>query len=107
MVGNQAINAMHGSLVNGPSAVDSLKGMQEVSKTDKSDFTSALSTAINSLEQKQIASNESVQALVEGKADNMHSVMIKTTEAQLSLELAVQMRNKVLEAYNEVKNIQF
>ena len=33
--------------------------------------------------------------------------MINMTEAQLSLETAVQVRNKVIEAYNDIKNMQF
>lgn len=78
-----------------------------LSKGQDEAFSGILSTAISALDDKQAASNEAVQALVTGEADDLHTVMIKTTEAQLSLELAVQMRNKCLEAFNEVKNMQF
>ena len=48
-----------------------------------------------------------MQAMIMGEDIEMHDVMIQTTEAQLSLELAVQVRNKCIEAFNEMKNMQF
>ncbi|WP_407391858.1 flagellar hook-basal body complex protein FliE, partial [Carnobacterium jeotgali] len=56
---------------------------------------------------QQVAANQGVQDLITGNTDNLHNVMIQTSEAQLSLELALQLRNKGLEAYNEIKNMQF
>lgn len=70
-------------------------------------FTSMLQNSLASLEGKQFESVQAVQSLVDGTTDDLHTVMIKTTEAQLSLEVAVQMRNRALEAYNEIKNMQF
>ncbi|MCC5895766.1 MAG: flagellar hook-basal body complex protein FliE [Alkalibacterium sp.] len=71
------------------------------------EFTSILRDSLNTLEGKQADSAHAVQSLIDGSADDLHSVMIKTTEAQLSLEVAVQLRNRALEAYNEIKNMQF
>ena len=41
-----------------------------------------------------------------GEVDDLHSVMIATEEARISLELAVQVRNKCIEAYKEINNMQ-
>ena len=70
-------------------------------------FSNILNNSISSLEDKQLASNHAIQGLVSGEADNLHTVMIKTTEAQIALEMAVQLRNRSLEAMNEIKNMQF
>lgn len=70
-------------------------------------FNNILNQSINSLDEKQTESTQAIQSLVDGTADDLHTVMIKTTEAQLSLEVAVQLRNRALEAYNEIKNMQF
>lgn len=70
-------------------------------------FTNIINNSLTNLDEKQIASDHAIQGLVTGEADNLHDVMIKTTEAQLSLELAVQLRNSCLEAMNEIKNMQF
>lgn len=79
------------------------------SVTDKQadSFSNLLNQSINNLDSKQSESTQAIQSLVDGSADDLHTVMIKTTEAQLSLEVAVQLRNRSLEAFNEIKNIQF
>lgn len=70
-------------------------------------FTNGLKSSLASLEQMQLSADKAVQGLVSGEADNLHQVMIQTSEAQISLELAVQLRNKCIEAMNEMKNMQF
>ena len=74
---------------------------------DNDAFSSILKDSLQSLESKQSESADAVRSLIDGSADDLHTVMIKTTEAQLSLEVAVQLRNRALEAYNEIKNMQF
>lgn len=78
-----------------------------VSGEETEAFSNVFTDALQSLEQKQTDSTQAVEALVDGSADDLHTVMMKTTEAQLSLEVAVQLRNRGLEAYNEIKNMQF
>lgn len=79
----------------------------KVTDRETDSFTNLLNQSINSLDSKQTESTQAIQSLVDGTADDLHTVMIKTTEAQLSLEVAVQLRNRALEAYNEMKNMQF
>lgn len=77
-------------------------------QTEKSEsFSNILTNSFNELEDKQLASDYAIQGLITGEADDLHNVMIQTTEAQLALELAVQLRNRSLEAMNEIKNMQF
>lgn len=75
--------------------------------SNKNDFFDTLSSSLASLEESQMISDRAIEGLVTGEADNLHQVMIKTSEAQISLELAVQLRNKCLEAMNEIKGMQF
>jgi len=79
----------------------------KVTEKEAGAFTELLNDSINTLDTKQTESTQAIQSLVDGSADDLHTVMIKTTEAQLSLEVAVQLRNRALEAYNEMKNMQF
>ena len=76
-------------------------------ETNPAAFTNLLKDSLMTLEGKQVESASAVQSLIDGSADDLHTVMIKTAVAQLSLDIAVQMRNKSLEAYNEIKNMQF
>ena len=91
---NQVNNARPNNLVNSE-------------ESNPAAFTNLLKDSLMTLEGKQAESAQAVQSLIDGTADDLHTVMIKTTEAQLSLEVAVQMRNRSLEAYNEIKNMQF
>lgn len=103
----QGLNSLYRSFIEKPTAGSPILKPEHDAQTTALDFSGELSKALGALEDKQFESSHAVQGLMEGTADDMHTVMIKTTEAQLSLELAVQMRTKVLEAYNEIKNIQF
>ncbi len=104
------VDALFSNLVNGPAQAGLTGGMNpqtdEVSNS-LSSFSGMLANAMGSLNDQQVAANQGVQDLITGDADNLHNVMIQTSEAQLSLEMALQLRNKGLEAYNEIKNMQF
>lgn len=41
-----------------------------------------------------------------GKVDNLHRVVVDMQEAMLSLKMAVQVRNKAVEAYQEMMRMQ-
>jgi flagellar hook-basal body complex protein FliE len=47
-----------------------------------------------------------LQALAAGESQNLHQVMMSLEEARLSFQLALQVRNRVLEAYQEVMRMQ-
>jgi len=61
------------------------------------------------LEEVQAAQNQSdkmTSQLVTGEVQDIHEVMIASQKASLSLQLTVQVRNKVVEAYQEVMRMQ-
>lgn len=94
---------------NGAKKVAPTVGLSiDSTQTDnKISFSNMLTDSIKKLDNTQSASNHAMQGLISGEADDLHNVMIKTTEAQISLEMAVQLRNRSLEALNEIKNMQF
>ncbi|MEY2907564.1 MAG: flagellar hook-basal body complex protein FliE [Pseudomonadota bacterium] len=48
------------------------------------------------------AAESEVQKLALGEADNLHQVMISLSKAKTSFELTLQVRNKLLEGFQEV-----
>ena len=52
-------------------------------------------------------SSNNIEKLITGDLDNMHTAMIDMSKSQLVLQTAVQVRNKCVESYNEIKNMQF
>ena len=65
-----------------------------------------LNEQLNKLNDKQVEADNYINDLISGNDVDLHQVMIATEEARLSLELAVQIRNKVVEAYKELNNMQ-
>lgn len=83
---------------------------QEIHKTSEAvgntNFGDFLQNAINKVNDKQIEAEGATQALITGEATDIHEVMLATEEARLSLELAVQIRNKIVDAYQELSRMQ-
>jgi flagellar hook-basal body complex protein FliE len=65
-------------------------------------FGDVLARALEAVEQDQIKAQEAAQKLATGEITDIAEVMIASERANLSLGLAVQVRNKLLEAYQEI-----
>lgn len=65
-------------------------------------FQSLFEDAVNNVKQTDAAANEEIYKMTTGQSDNLHDIVIASQKASLSVDLLVEMRNKVLDAYNEV-----
>jgi flagellar hook-basal body complex protein FliE len=89
----------------GPVASPIAPSISGASKT-ATDFASSLKDAVESVNQAQKESDRKMQELATGKSNNIHETMIAAEKADLSLRLMVQVRNKIIEAYQEVMKMQ-
>lgn len=69
-------------------------------------FENWLKTEVQALDSQLASSEAAVKELALGNAGNLHDVMLKMEQARLSLQLAMQVRNRVVEAYQEVLRMQ-
>jgi len=74
--------------------------------TEVNSFKDVFDKAINNLNDKQLNANENVQKFLTGEIQDIHTVMIAMEEAKLSMQLAVEVRNKLVEAYQELSRMQ-
>lgn len=74
----------------------------EAMPTDGPQFAEVLNQAMTRVEQDMGAANEATVRLVTGESTDIAQVMILSERANLSLGMAVQVRNKLLEAYQEI-----
>lgn len=65
-------------------------------------FASFLSDALDQVNQDQLTSEAFNKALATGEVQDLHQVMIASQQSMLSLQLTIQVRNKVVEAYQEI-----
>jgi len=66
-----------------------------------------LGEAVQQVQQTETDANAAVQKYVNGEEIDVHNVMILLEKANLNLRMAMQIRNKVIAAYEEIKRLQF
>jgi len=76
-------------------------------KPGDSSFLDTLKTAVDQVGQLQSEADGQVAGMLNGNGQDVHSAMIAVEKANLAFELMVQMRNKIVSAYQEVSRIPF
>lgn len=69
-------------------------------------FGNLLSDMVGEVNAKGAAASESVKGLLSGKDVSLHQTMIAMEEASVSFQLMVEVRNKLLESYQELMRMQ-
>jgi flagellar hook-basal body complex protein FliE len=87
---------------------DQIKPLNNTATTEsnKNDFLSMLKEKLDGVNDSQITADNVTQSFIKGDETDIHKVMLSTEEAKMSLELAVQIRNKLVEAYQELTRMQ-
>jgi len=75
--------------------------------TEGRTFADSLQAFVDQADHAQKEFDQAIEAVERGDTDNLHQVMIAQNQAQLSLRLAAEVRNKLVEAYKEVMRTQF
>jgi flagellar hook-basal body complex protein FliE len=70
-----------------------------------SDFGSVLKNAIGHVNQLQTEANQGVEQFLQGHGE-LHNVALATQRAEMAFDLGMQIRNKVVSAYQEVMKMQ-
>lgn len=69
-------------------------------------FMGSLKEAINSINDAQTGAGQAVDALVTGQSSNIHQTMVALQQADVSFQLMMQVRNKLVSAYEEIQRMQ-
>jgi flagellar hook-basal body complex protein FliE len=70
-------------------------------------FGATLKNAINQVNDLSDSSDQKVTELVQGDRQDVHNVMIAVEKADIAFQLMMQVRNKIVNAYQEVSKLQF
>lgn len=68
-------------------------------------FQSMFENAISDVKQTSSALDSEVTKLATGQTNNLHAALIASEKATLSVNMVVELRNKLLDAYKEISNI--
>ena len=100
-----ALNSAATTSISGTSSTSSI-GTDPTNPTSASDFASQLGGAVDNLQQLQSTSNELAIQAVTGNLDDIHNATIASSRAQVTLELVAGVRNKAVDAFNEIMRMQ-
>lgn len=92
-------------LVQSTNAQDSKKSVNTPYEAQKS-FSQLLKSSIDEVDAAQIESDTLTNKLALGEDVDLHQVMIAGQKANITLQAATQIRNKVVEAYQEIMRMQ-
>jgi len=91
---------------NSALAFDSDK-LSSMAKTEgEGSFANILSEALSTAAQADTVDKASALELLIGRSDDLSGLLIDAQKAELSLTLALQIRNKVIDAYNDIIKMQ-
>ncbi len=69
------------------------------------DFATMIKEQLQKVSQMQSEADEKVQALVTGESQNLTEVFTAARKAEVAFSLLMEIRNKLVDAYQEVKNM--
>lgn len=98
MIGS-SLPAFRGTLPTSPA-------MAETSENEGG-FGATLKNAISQVNDLSDNSNAKVSELLQGDRSDVHNVMIAVEKADIAFQLMMQVRNKIVNAYQEVSKLQF
>ena len=69
-------------------------------------FADILTNMVSDVNNHQHAADVAIREVHAGTASNLHDIMIAMEQADISLRFMVQVRNKVMEAYQQIMRMQ-
>ena len=70
-------------------------------------FSSVLSNAVHSVDQLHTSAASQVSNLLQGGGGDLNEVMVAVEKADVAFQLMMQVRNKIVNAYQDIEKMQF
>ncbi|MDR3765000.1 MAG: flagellar hook-basal body complex protein FliE [Acidobacteriota bacterium] len=103
---SSSLNSVASGIQNAVSSAASSAGALQ-DATGAGGFTSVLNSAISEVNQLHTDAAQKVNSLLTGSGEDVHSATLAVERASLSFDLMLQVRNKVVSAYQEISRMQF
>ena len=88
---------------------DTLSSLSGVSDESAGDFSSILDSMLNSVNETNTLQNQAEAAAIQfalGESDNTHDLLIAQTKANTALQYTVAVRDRLIEAYQQIMQMQ-
>lgn len=97
-VANNLLRSIGGAASTNPS-------QQSADKKNVDDFAAALKDQLEQVSQMQNEANEGIQRLMTGESENITEVFTAARKAEVAFTLLMEIRNKLVDAYSEIRQI--
>lgn len=99
------------SPINGVGGVGSVRPTPSIIKAPPSEasgsaFAKLVGDMVKDANVQHSHADESLKQMMTGEADNLHDVVLDAARADMSFRLLVEIRNKLLDAYQEIMRMQ-
>ena len=84
--------------------LDNATGKDKISKSK--DFADFLKQSLDEVNKLQNEADKAIEELSAGEVKDVHGTMIALKKADISLQLMMQVRNKIIDAYQEIMRMQ-
>ena len=93
--------------VSAISSISSLEPLQPLAPAGKpGEFQSVLEGTIQKLESVNNDATDAVQKFLTGENEELHTTVLAAQKAEIAFDLGLQVRNKVVSAYQEIMRMQ-
>ena len=79
--------------------------LEGTSGKDSAGFSKLLKGFMSEVNDLQLQANDKLEKLATGEIKDLHEVMIAATEAETSFKIMMELRNKLVAAYNEISKM--
>jgi len=81
------------------------KDIEDKDSSNRTGFSDVMKEGLQKVNNLQVEADNNIKGYIAGEK-SIHEVMLATEQASMSLELAIQIRNKLVDAYKEFNNMQ-
>lgn len=81
-------------------------GQSDQTSDSSADFSAMLKDALKDVNNAQLQADDAVQKVLSGESKDIHSTMIALQKADVSLKMMLEVRNKMMDAYQEIMRTQ-
>lgn len=84
----------------------SLHNSYQAGGADGSNFGNMVSDLIQESNSQQVEADQALEQLVSGENDNVHDVVLAMAKADMAFRLLLEIRNQLIESYQEIMRMQ-
>jgi flagellar hook-basal body complex protein FliE len=99
------------SAISGLGTIGTISPLQKISQLTPANteggFSSVLSNALQQVNQLSSGADQQIGNLLNGGNADMSTVMIAVEKADVAFQLMMQVRNKIVSAYQDIEKMQF